>query len=297
MLSATAPSRKLAIAALFLTALIWSTGGIGFRLLETTNGLVISGYRSFFAALFYIVAFRTLPKMERGPHFKVAIVAYSFVTTLFVVSNTLTTAANAIVLQYTAPIFACLFLFFLFKKPLPKYDIIATVIIFVGIGIFFLDSLTLQVSASMTTGNIMAVASGAFFGLQAIVIGHARQPRNVFTFGNILNFFIALPFILMTPLLPFSDLLIILFLGIFQIGVSYLLFSYAVPRVTPLELLLIPAMEPILNPVWVFLFDGQTPSFLAMFGGVIIIVTIVFWSVYKERRRSSSHNDKYDLKQ
>ena len=287
MPSITAPSKKLAIVALFLTALIWSTGGIGFRLLETSNGLVISGYRSFFAALFYIVVFRALPKMERGPHFKVAIVAYSLVTTLFVVSNTLTTAANAIVLQYTAPIFACLFLFFIFKKPLPKSDIIATVIIFLGIGIFFLDSLTLQVSTSMTVGNTLAVASGAFFGLQAIVIGHTNQPRNVFTFGNILNVLIALPFILMTPLLPLSDLLIIIFLGVFQIGVSYLLFSYAVPRVTPLELLLIPAMEPILNPIWVFLFDGQTPSFLAIFGGIIIIVTIVVWSVYKEKKRNS----------
>lgn len=285
MPSITAPSRKLAIVALFLTALIWSTGGIGFRLLETSNGLVISGYRSFFAALFYIIAFRALPKMESGPHFKVAIVAYSFVTTFFVVSNTLTTAANAIVLQYTAPIFACLFLFFLFKKPLPKSDIVATVIIFIGIGIFFLDSLTLQVSTAMTIGNTLAVASGAFFGLQAIVIGHARVPRNVFTFGNILNFLIALPLILITPLLPSSDLIIIFILGIFQIGVSYLLFSYAVPKVTPLELLLIPAMEPILNPVWVFLFDGQTPSFLAIFGGVIIIVTIVVWSMYKEGRR------------
>jgi len=285
MSSITAPSRKLAIAALFLTALLWSTGGIGFRLLETTNGLVISGYRSFFAALFYIVAFRALPKMESRPHFKVAIVCYSLVTTFFVISNTLTTAANAIVLQYTAPIFACLFLFFLFKKPLPKSDIIATVIIFVGIGIFFLDSLTLQVSTAMTVGNTMAVASGVFFGLQAIVIGHTKQPRNVFTFGNTLNVLIALPFIIMTPLLPLSDLLIIFIMGIFQIGVSYLLFSYAVPKVTPLELLLIPAMEPILNPVWVFLFDGQTPSFLAIFGGIIIIATIVVWSLYKERKR------------
>ena len=277
-------SKKLAIAALFLAALLWSTGGLGFRLLETTNGLVISGYRSFFAALFYIVAFKAFPKMESGPHFKVAIIVYSFLTTLFVISNTLTTAANAIVLQFTAPIFACLFLFFIFKKPLPKCDVLATVIIFVGICIFFVDSLTLQVSTAMTVGNTLAVASGAFFGLQAIVIGYTRQPRNVFAFGNILNMLIALPFILTMPLLPFSDLLIIFFLGVFQIGVSYLLFSYAVPRVTPLELLLIPAIEPILNPVWVFLFDGQAPSFLAIFGGGVIIVTILFWSVYKEKK-------------
>ena len=291
MPSVAAPSKKLAIAALFLAAILWSTGGLGFRMLETTNGLIISGYRSFFAALFYIIAFRSLPKMESSPHFKVAIVAYSLITTLFVVSNTLTTAANAIVLQYTAPIFACLFLFFIFKKPLPKHDVIATIIIFAGIFIFFVDSLTLQVSTAMTVGNTLAVASGAFFGLQAILIGHAKQPRNVFTFGNILNVLIALPFILMTPLLPISDLVIIFFLGIFQIGVSYLLFSYAVPRVTPLELLLIPALEPILNPIWVFLFDGQAPSFLAIIGGFVIVATILIWSLYKERKQNKLYEN------
>ena len=102
-------TRKTAIAALFLTAILWSTGGLAFRMMTLDHGIAISGYRSFFAAIFYIIAFRALPKMENTYWFKTSIFAYTLTTTMFVMSNTLTTAANAIVLQYTAPVFTCIF--------------------------------------------------------------------------------------------------------------------------------------------------------------------------------------------
>jgi len=276
-------SRGMAVAALFLAAVLWSTGGLGFRLLTIQNGLAVSGYRSLFAAIFYIVAFKSLPKMESSRWFKIAILAYACTTTLFAVANTLTTAANAIVLQYTAPIFTCVFLFLIYKKPLPKHDIIAAILIFTGIGVFFLDSMTLQANPAMTLGNAIAVGSGLGFGLQAVVIGLAAVPRNVFTFGNIFNVLVTLPFIFLNPITTFVDLGVLVYLGVVQIGVAYLLFSFAVPKVTPLELILIPALEPILNPIWVFLFDGQAPSFLSMGAGAVIIFTILIWSLYKEK--------------
>ena len=276
-------TRKVAVAALLLTALLWSTAGIGFRLLTTvSNGLAISGYRSFFAALFYIAVFRSLPKLESNKWFKIGVFAYATVTTLFVVSNTLTTAANAIVLQYTAPIFVCLYLFFIFKKPIPRYDIVATIIIFTGICIFFVDSLTLHVSPAMTLGNTLAIVSGAAFGLTAIVLGQISKYQNVLIFGNLLNVIIAIPFMILNPIGSFLDLGILIYLGFIQIGLSYLLFSFAATKVSPLELILISALEPILNPIWVFLFDGQAPSFLSLFGGVIIIFTILVRSLYIE---------------
>ena len=276
-------TRKVAIAALLLTAFLWSTAGIGFRLLTTvSNGLAISGYRSFFAVLFYIAVFRSLPKMESNKWFKIGIIAYTVVTTLFVVSNTLTTAANAIVLQYTAPIFVCLYLFFIFKKPIPRYDIVATIIIFTGICVFFVDSLTLHVNPAMTLGNTLAVVSGAAFGLIAIVLGQISKYQNVLIFGNLLNVIIAVPFMILNPIGSFLDLGILIYLGFIQIGLSYLLFSFAATKVSPLELILISALEPILNPIWVFLFDGQAPTLLSLFGGVIIICTILFRSLYIE---------------
>ena len=284
-------TRKTAIIALFVTAVLWSTGGLAFRMMTLDHGLVISGYRSFFAAIFYIAAFRALPKMENTYWFKASIFAYTLTTTMFVVSNTLTTAANAIVLQYTAPVFTCIFLFLLYRKPIPRRDIIATLIIFAGISVFFYDSLTLQSSPTMTAGNIVAVVSGIGFGLQAVVIGRTNAPQNVFTFGNILNFIIAIPFIIQNPILSLLDLGIIIYLGVMQIGLAYILFSLAVKKVTPLELILIPALEPLLNPVWVFLFDGQAPSFLSIGGGVVIIVTILVWSVYKERQSKNIYQN------
>ena len=276
-------TRKTAIAALVLAAFLWSTAGLGFRLLTLSNGLAISGYRSFFAVLFYIAAYKALPKMEHTGWFKTGIIAYSCVSTLFVMANTLTTAANAIVLQYTSPIFACVFLFFIFKKPIPRCDLFAAVFILSGICIFFVDSLTLQASLAMTLGNAAAVTAGAGFGMMVIVVGRTTTPRNVFTLGNALNVVIALPFILLNPIESLFDLGVLLYLGIVQIGLAYLLFSFAVSKVSPLELILIPALEPILNPIWVFLFDGQAPSLLSVFGGVIIVSTILIWSVHKEK--------------
>jgi len=289
-------NKKTAVAALLLAAFLWSTAGLGFRLLTTMpNGLSISGYRSLFAALFYIIAFRALPKMENTKWFRFAIIAYTLATTLFVIANTLTTAANAIVLQYTAPIFTCIFLFLIFKKSLPRYDIIATAIIFLGICIFFVESLTLQFSPTVTVGNTIAVVSGVGFGLLAVVLGQVSTPRNAITFGNLLNVFIALPFMLHYPIGSLFDLGILIYLGVVQIGLAYLLFTFAVPKVSPLELILIPTLEPILNPIWVFLFYGQAPSLLSVFGGIIIICTILIWSLYKEKIKQKNKTNA-DLK-
>jgi len=185
--------------------------------------------------------------------------------------------------MYTSPIFACLFLFFIFKKPIPRHDIVAVALILGGICVFFVDSINLQADAAMVYGNMFAIAAGAGFGMLAIVLGRTSTPRNAITFGNGLNVLIALPFMLMNPIGSLTDLAILIYLGVIQIGLSYLLYTFAVSRVSPLEFILIPAMEPILNPVWVFLFDGQPPSILSVFGGVIIVGTILFWSLYKEK--------------
>jgi len=276
-------TRRGAIIALFLTALLWSTGGLAFRLLTISNGLAISGYRSFFAALFFITAFKSLPKMEKTGWFKAGILAHSGATTFFVIANTMTTAANAVVLQYTAPIFVCLYVFFITKKSPPLRDIFAVILIFSGICIFLVDSLTLQANPTMTLGNVVAVFSGASFGMQAVVLKQTSVPRNVFIFGCVLNMVIAFPFILQNPIESLYDLAILIYLGTIQVGFAYLLLSFAVPRVTPLELLLIPALEPILSPLWVFIFDGQTPSLLSIFGGVMIVSTIIIWSLKKRR--------------
>ena len=283
-------NRKAAIVALLLAALLWSSAGIAFRLLDTvTNGLAISGYRSFFALIFYVCAFKSLPKFEGSKWFVLGIIGHTMATSLFAVSNTLTTAANAIVLQYTAPIFACFYLLFLLKKPLPKHDILAVGIIVIGICIFFVDSLTLQLSPAMTLGNSIAIASGAGIGLQAVVIAQVKNPRNVLIFANLINIAIALPFMLLNPIGSLFDLGILIYLGVIQIGLSYLLYTFAVAKVTPLELILIPALEPVLNPVWVFLFDGQAPSLVSVAGGIIIIMTILLWSLYKEKYVPQGH--------
>jgi len=135
----------------------------------------------------------------------------------------------------------------------------------------------------MVYGNMFAIAAGAGFGMLAIVMGRTSTPRNAITFGNGLNVLIALPFMFMNPIGSLTDLAILVYLGVIQVGLSYLLYAFASSKVSPLELILIPAMEPILNPVWVFLFDRQFPSMLSVGGGVIIIGTIIIWSLYKQR--------------
>jgi drug/metabolite transporter (DMT)-like permease len=191
---------------------------------------------------------------------------------------TMAPAANVIVLQYTAPLWVAVFAPLILRERTSGRDWFFVGLIFAGIVLFFVDSLSFE----GFWGNILATVSGFFFGIQAILLRRLsnKSPAQAIILGNFLTFVIGLPFISL-PLPPATDLVILLLLGVFQMGLSYFFYCMAVPRVSSLELVLIPMLEPIICPIWVFIFLDEIPGPLALFGAGVVIVSVIIWSLIK----------------
>ncbi|HRI46416.1 MAG TPA: EamA family transporter [Ignavibacteriaceae bacterium] len=257
------------LAAIFIAALLWSTGGIFIKLISL-NSLQLSALRSLFAAITFFVIFKS--KLFK---FNIATVVnalfYAGILILFVIATKTTTAANAIFLQYTAPIYVLILEPLLLKTYFERYNILTIVICFVGMLLFFMGELT----PGHMNGNIIALLSGVSFA--AFLIGMRKnkpeyQYPTIFL-GNIFITFIS-GFALFDAVFILNDLLMVSFLGIFQIGIAYAIFSWGLKKVYAIEASLISMIEPVLNPVWVFIGYGEQPSNWAILGGVIILLGI-----------------------
>lgn len=257
------------LAAIFIAALLWSTGGIFIKLISL-NSLQLSALRSLFAAITFFVIFRN--KLFK---FNIATVVnalfYAGILILFVIATKTTTAANAIFLQYTAPIYVLILEPLLLKTYFERYNILTIVICFVGMLLFFMGELT----PGHMNGNIIALLSGVSFA--AFLIG-MRKNKPEYQYPTIFlgNIFITLisGFALFDAVFIYDDLLMVSFLGIFQIGIAYAIFSWGLKKVYAIEASLISMIEPVLNPVWVFIGYGEQPSNWAILGGVIILFGI-----------------------
>ncbi len=267
--------RKLAdhrkgMLAVIVAALLWSTGGIFIKLISL-NALQLSCLRSVFAALVFIILFRK-KLLEVNTLTIINAISYAGILILFVVATKMTTAANAIFLQYTAPIYV------LILEPIinkTKYEIVnigTIVFCFVGMFLFFIGELT----PGHMEGNVIALLSGIAFA--AFLIGMRKnKPEYQFSsifYGNVLITIICLPSLFSVSKYTLTDLSMIAFLGIFQIGIPYAFFSYGLKRIYAIEASLISMIEPVLNPVWVLIGYGEVPAFLAIVGGIIIISAI-----------------------
>jgi drug/metabolite transporter (DMT)-like permease len=183
-----------------------------------------------------------------------------------------TTAANAIFLQSTAPIYVLIFEPLLNKTKSEKSNIVTITVCFLGMILFFLGDLT----PGQLEGNFFGLLSGLFFA--AFFLGMKKndkkyQQSSVF-WGNILVAIICLPFIFSIEQLSVSQLRMVSFLGVFQIAIAYAFFSYGLKRVFAVEASIISMIEPVLTPVWVFIGYGEVPATTAIIGGIIILTAI-----------------------
>ncbi|MEJ2194420.1 MAG: EamA family transporter, partial [Ignavibacteriaceae bacterium] len=183
-----------------------------------------------------------------------------------------TTAANAIFLQSTAPIYVLIFEPLLNKTRYERSNIVTIIICFLGMILFFLGDLT----PGQLEGNIFGLMSGVLFA--AFFLGMKRnnkryQQSSIF-WGNILVAIICLPFIFSIEQLNFSQLWMVSFLGVFQIAIAYAFFSYGLKKVIAVEASIISMIEPVLTPVWVFIGYGEVPDTTAIIGGIIILTAI-----------------------
>ncbi len=274
------------IALVLIAVLLWSTGGLVIKY-TTLDAFSVNLGRSLFAAL--TVAVFTYKKGLKLDLFTLlTAVLYAGTLSCFVYANKTTTAANAIFLQYTAPIYILILSSFVLKEKFRVSDLITVVICLTGMSLFFLEPQTSanKLAPDVFVGNLAALASGVCFGLYFVFLRHPRSLQNrnpaisVF-YGNLLIVLFMLPLIFNHPPEPkFNDILAILYLGIFQIGIAYVFFTSGIAGgVRSLDASIIGFVEPLLNPIWVFLFLSERPSLWAILGGVIIIGGVVFHTV------------------
>ncbi len=269
------PKRSVALLFLVFTAILWSAGGLLIKLVSL-NPIAIAGFRSIIAALL-ILCFIKKPDIKFTPIKLAAAFMYAATVISFVCATKMTTAANAIIIQYTAPIYVVIFGALFFKEKVKWYDIITIIVILGGMILFFLDKL----SPGGLMGNLIAAFSGITFAFTALLLRFQKDdsPLDRIFWGNVLTAIISIPFMFQT--LPNTKSLIgLCLLGVFQLGFSYILFSLAIKNVSALEAVLIPMIEPILNPIWVAIFLNEIPGIYSIIGGLVVVSIIVLRCVY-----------------
>ena len=272
---------------MLLCAALWSIAGILFKLIPW-NGFAVAGMRSLIAGITIYLSMRLM-----GFHYVLnrrTLIAgfFSGCTYLcFTVSNKLTTSANAIVLQFTSPIFIIIYSAVLFGRKPKKQDLAVVLFTLLGISLFFLD----QLKPGYLIGNFVAIGAGMFMAGMYVAVGEIEEEER---FSGILNgqaltFLAGLPFFIATkPAVTPTALIALLTLGVFQLGLSYVLYVKASKYCPPLACCLLGAIEPLLNPVWVFLFNGEKPGIFALIGAVIVIVSITVWSAFGQEKEQVS---------
>lgn len=277
-------SETKAAIALVGSALLWSTGGVFIKLVDW-NGFAIAGTRSLIAS-FVLLAYIKKPSFEFRFPLIAAAISSACTMTLYVLANKMTTAANTILLQYTAPIYVAVLAWVILKEKPTIDNWIALVVIAAGMLLFFAGKL----SPGNMLGNILAILSGlglAFFAV-FMRMQKGNTPFESFFFAHLITFAVSIPFIFRSGLPGASGWIGIFMLGIFQLGFASLLFSYGIKEVSALKAMLILTLEPILNPVWVFLVTGEAPGIHAILGGILIMVAVLFTTIYSSRRQKST---------
>ncbi len=284
-------------------AVLWSTGGL-FIKATALDAFELSLGRSLLAAL--TVAYFTRREGFRLNRVTLITAAlYAALLLLFVIATKLTTAANAIFLQYTAPVYVLLLEPLMFDEKFRARDISVVVCCLAGMSLFFVGQLRPQ----DVEGNIYALASGLCFAFFMLLM---RQQRSVSVnrassviYGNLLLALLTVPFIVVRAgslsalaararVITIEDIGIVVFLGVVQIGLAYTLFTHGIARgVRSLDAGIVGYIEPVLNPVWVFLVIGERPSKWALTGGSIIIAAVVMHTVVSNAKfKVQSSNDR-----
>lgn len=262
--------REQSRAALLLaaTALLWSSGGLAIKLV-TLSPMAVTGGRSLLAALVLLALFRgRLDFRPTGPRVGAAL-GYAGLLVTNVAATRLTTAANAILLAYTAPVYVALAAPVFLGERTRRADWIFIAATLGGMILFFLDNL----SASGFWGNGLAVGTGLSYAVFTLCMRAGREgsPVSAVIAGHLVTALVGLPFLLGDLPATAGDWLGLAYLGVVQQGLSLALYVWCIRRLRALEAILLMTLEPILNPVWVALGYGELPGPWALAGGLVVV--------------------------
>lgn len=265
-------------------ALLFSIGGLLIKLIPW-NPLAINSARNLIGSCVigtYILI--TRHKLKWNFTIFVGAVSVFGVTALFAAANKLTTAGNAIILQYTAPVWIILLMALIFKKRPTRLEILTIFIVLAGILCFFFETL----STGKMLGDLLALISGIFYaGVYLLNSFEKGDALSSMFFGQFFGGLLFSPLIFAETDFSSSVLLAIFLLGAFQVGLAYVFLSIGIKYTDPVTAAIISAMEPILNPVLVAVFYGERLGRLSLIGAVIVLGGIIFYNVYSSRIRET----------
>ncbi len=275
---------------LLFAAILFSTGGAAIKLAALT-GWQIASYRAGVAAVFLWLV---LPAARRNWTWRTLAggIVYAAMVVLFVLSNKLTTAANAILLQSTYPLYLLLLGPLFLKEKLRTIDVAVVAGVILGAAILFSGSEHVVASApDPARGNIVALASGIAWALTIAAMRwlgkrnpQAESAGSVAIAGNAIAFVACLPLAIGGPAMHLPAAAVIAWLGLFQVGLGYVCLTRSIRHVPAVDAATLLLIEPVLNPVWAWLVHGEVPSGLALIGGAIIMSAAFAGSWWQARQ-------------
>jgi len=263
-------NHKKAILLTCIVALIWSLAGLNIKMIKWTP-YAIAGGRSLVAVLLLIPT-AVREKLWRIDRYAaggaLCYVAFNY---CFITSTKLTTSAIAIMMQYTAPIYVAVFSYLFLKERITRKDIVSMLFVFLGMLLFFAD----ESGGGTLKGNMIAVLNGVSFAGISIFLRLQKDGKPVASmfWGNVLSAAVGLPFMASAGLPDSSSLFYLLLAGLL-VAASYTLYAVASTGLTALETVLIPIIDPVMNPVWVFLILGERPGVMSVIGACVVLTAV-----------------------
>lgn len=284
-------ARRKGTLCVFAAALLYSIGGLCIKVIPW-HGMSINGGRTLIA-LFVVGGYMLLVrhKLRWNRWIALGAVAVCGTNVLFTLANKLTTAANAIVLQFTAPIFVILLSLLFWRKRPQKLDLTVCAVVLLGVLCFFVESL----EAGGMLGNVLALFAGlCYAGVFLLNDLPDSDPISSVFWGDVFSAVMGLPFLVHET--DFAPITIgsLLILGAFQVGLSYVLMCIGLRTTPAVTASLVSGIEPVLNPILVAVFYHETIGPLSLLGAAVVISSIVIYNVLKARR---THSAKADYKE
>ena len=275
-------ARNRSVLCVFLASVCFSTGGLFIKLIPW-SALAINGARNLTGAAvigIYLLATGHRPVISR--RVLTGALAMIGVTTLFAVANKLTTAANTIVLQFTAPVFVILLMALIYHQKPGKLDLIICFLVLLGVVLFFVDG----IQAGNLAGNVIAVLSGVCYaGVFMMNTGEKADAISSCFLGQLAAGLIFTPLCFRETDFSLSTMAAVAALGVIQVGGAYILFSIGIRNTPPVTASLLTGLEPIMNPLLVAAFYGESVSALSIAGSVIVVCSILTYNVCLSRKK------------
>ena len=273
-------NRKLNIGPIlvFLSGVCFSLGGLFLKYIPWSP-LAINAARNAVAFIFVFLYLKIIGhKIVFNRTVLIGALAISVTQGLYCIANKLTTAGNAIILQFTVPIWVMVISALVFRKKPTKLDVSAAVIVMVGVLFFFIDG----IQAGNMLGNMLALISGVTYS--GVFLMNATPESDSYSstfFGMILNMLIGLPWLIKTDFAATQSItwVVVLLMGIVQVACAFILLSTGLKTTSPIAASLISGVEPVLNPVWVAIFYGEVLTPLSLVGAVMVLLAVTVYNI------------------